>query len=44
MIAVVSHPEWGDLFWPSPVFLADGRAFSLGKGGLRELKVTLSQR
>jgi DNA-binding beta-propeller fold protein YncE len=35
------HVEWGDTFWPSPVFLPDGRAFAFGKDGLLELKVTL---
>lgn len=33
--------RWGDIFMPSPVFLPDGRAFSFGRGGLLELKVTL---
>jgi outer membrane protein assembly factor BamB len=32
---------WGDKWWPSPVFLPDGRAFTFGKAGLLELKVTL---
>ena len=31
---------WGDLWWPSPVFLPDGRAFAFGKDGLLELKVS----
>ena len=35
------HVEWGDTFWPAPVFLTDGRAFAFGKDGLLELKVTL---
>jgi hypothetical protein len=34
---------WGDLFWPSPVFLPDGRAFAFGKDGLLEVKVTLPE-
>jgi outer membrane protein assembly factor BamB len=34
------HVEWGDIFWPSPVFLPDGRGFSFGGAGLLELKVT----
>jgi hypothetical protein len=32
---------WGDTWFPSPVFLPDGRAFTFGKDGLLELKVTL---
>jgi outer membrane protein assembly factor BamB len=32
---------WGDKWWPSPVFLSDGRAFSFGKAGLLELRVAL---
>ena len=32
---------WGDTFWPSPVFLPDGHAFTFGMDGLTELKVTL---
>jgi len=32
---------WGDKWWPSPVFLPDGRAFTFGKAGLLELRVTL---
>ena len=33
--------SWGDVFWPSPVYLPDGRAFTFWKNGLAELKVTL---
>jgi hypothetical protein len=29
------------MFWPSPVFLPDGRAFAFGRDGLIELKVHL---
>ena len=32
---------YGDVFWPSPVFLPDGRAFSFGRDGLIELEATL---
>ena len=32
---------WGDVFWPAPTFLPDGRAFAFWKDGLVELKVTL---
>jgi hypothetical protein len=32
---------WGDVFWPAPTFLPDGRAFAFWKEGLVELKVTL---
>jgi outer membrane protein assembly factor BamB len=32
---------WGDVFWPSPLFMPDGRAFSFGRDGLIELKVKL---
>ena len=32
---------YGDAFWPSPVFLPDGRGFTFGEAGLVELKVTL---
>jgi DNA-binding beta-propeller fold protein YncE len=32
---------WGDMFWPAPVFLPDGRAFSFGRDGLIQLQVTL---
>jgi outer membrane protein assembly factor BamB len=35
------HVEWGDTFWPSPVFLPDGRAFTFWKDGLVELSVKL---
>lgn len=34
-------PTYNDAYWPSPVFLPDGRAFTFGKDGLLELKVTL---
>ena len=37
----IKAATWGDVFWPSPVFLPDGRAFSFWKDGLVELKVTL---
>lgn len=30
-----------DAYWPSPVFLPDGRAFTFGREGLVELSVTL---
>jgi len=30
-----------DNYWPAPVFLSDTRAFSMGRDGLTELKVTL---
>jgi hypothetical protein len=33
--------DWGDTFWPSPVFAPDGRGFTFWTGGLIELKVTL---
>ena len=33
-----------DNYWPSPVFLPDGRAFTFGQAGLSELKVTLPTR
>jgi hypothetical protein len=33
--------SWGDTFWPSLVFLPDGRAFSFWTDGLVQLKVTL---
>ena len=33
--------SWGDTFWPTPVFLPDGRAFTFGKDGLTELKISL---
>jgi streptogramin lyase len=32
---------WGDKWWPSPVFLPDGRAFTFGKAGLLEMRVAL---
>jgi tripartite motif-containing protein 71 len=32
---------WGDVFWPAPAFLPDGRGFTFWKDGLVELKVTL---
>jgi len=38
------HVEWGDTFWPSPVFLPSGRGFSFWKDGLVELKVSLPPR
>lgn len=31
----------GDVLWPAPVFLPDGRAFTFGPDGLTEIKVTL---
>ena len=34
-------PTYGDAFWPSPVFLPDGRAFTFGEAGLVELRVDL---
>ena len=33
--------SWGDVFWPLPAFLPDGRAFTFWKNGLAELKVPL---
>jgi hypothetical protein len=36
-----STTTWGDMFWPAPVFLPDGRAFSFGRDGLIQLQVTL---
>jgi outer membrane protein assembly factor BamB len=36
--------NWGDTFWPSPLFLPDGHGFTFGKDGLTELKVTLAPR
>jgi len=32
---------YNDTYWPSPVFLPDGRAFTFGEAGLVELKVQL---
>ncbi|MFL5674021.1 MAG: PQQ-binding-like beta-propeller repeat protein [Chloroflexota bacterium] len=34
--------NWGDTFWPSPVFLPDRHGFTFGKDGLTELTVTLA--
>jgi outer membrane protein assembly factor BamB len=36
--------SWGDTFWPTPVFLPDGRGFTFWKDGLTELKVTVPVR
>jgi hypothetical protein len=33
--------EWGDWYWPTPVFMPDGRAFTFGEAGLVELRVDL---
>jgi hypothetical protein len=38
------HVEWGDTFWPSPVFLADGHGYTFWKDGLIELSVKLAGR
>jgi outer membrane protein assembly factor BamB len=35
---------WGDVFWPAPTFLPDGRAFAFWKDGLVELRVKLPGR
>jgi hypothetical protein len=35
------YVEWGDTFWPSPVFLPEGPGSALGEDGLLELKVEL---
>jgi outer membrane protein assembly factor BamB len=39
--AINKRITWGDTFWPSPVFLPDGRGFTFGRDGMLELKVTL---
>lgn len=36
------HVEWGDTFWPSPVFGADGRGYTFWKDGLVELSLKLA--
>jgi outer membrane protein assembly factor BamB len=33
--------EWGDWYWPTPVFMPDGRAFTFAEQGLVELTFTL---
>jgi hypothetical protein len=33
--------QWGDAYWPSPVFAKDGHGYTFNKDGLLELQVTL---
>jgi DNA-binding beta-propeller fold protein YncE len=39
--AISRRIAWGDTFWPSPVFLSAGRAFTFWNDGLTELRVRL---
>ena len=36
-----TDPDWGDSFWPVPVPMPDGRAFTFNKLGLVELSVAV---